>query len=205
MKIVPQSVEVLNCTTLALQLIEKAGRTCYKSEDRITEKSAEKFVRMIIKRGHDSVLEHASATFRIITDRGISHEIVRHRIGCSYSQESTRYVKYSTGIEFIQPPGLENKYNMQMWKVFCQEAEDAYCRMIGRGFSPQIARSVLPNCLKTEIVMTANFRAWRHFLDLRMDAAAHPQIREVAGMICQWFYAHYPAIVDDLFLEESAK
>jgi len=197
MKIVEQSVEYITGTPFALCGIEIAGRTCYKSEDKITEDSAEKFVRMIVKRGHDSVLEHASATFRIITDRGISHEIVRHRIGCSYSQESTRYVKYDGDMEFIRPPGM-NSAQTNHWDMTCRECEDGYLEMIRFGAAPQIARSVLPNCLKTEIVMTANFRAWRHFLKLRMAKAAHPQIREVAGMIHQWFGVNYPVIVEDL-------
>ena len=93
MEIIEQSVVNLSCTPNALQMIERAGRTCYKSEDRITSDSAENFVAGIVKLGHESVLEHANATFKIVTDRGVTHELVRHRIA-SYSQESTRYVKY---------------------------------------------------------------------------------------------------------------
>ncbi len=197
MKIVPQSATYMTHTRDALYLIESAGRTCYKSEAKITEGSAEKFVRMIVKRGHDSVLEHASATFRIITDRGISHEIVRHRIACSYSQESTRYVKYCGDMEFIEPPGLR-ELAQEEWMRSCENAEETYKWMIDAGYPPQIARSVLPNCLKTEITMSANFRAWRYFFKLRCSSGAHPQIQEIANMIKLWFTVNYPVIVEDL-------
>ncbi len=201
MKVVKQKVELLAMTAEPLKLIEAAGRTCYKSEDKITDESAGKFVKMIIKRGHDSVLEHASMTVRITTDRGISHEIVRHRIGMSYSQESTRYVKYTAkvdglqfdctedleGMEFIIPSaggkGILDGEGLEVWKQSMRQSEANYVRLIELGYAPQWARSVLPNSLKTEIVVTGNFRSWRHFLDLRMSTAAHPQIREIAFMV----------------------
>ena len=166
------------------QVIEAAGRTCYKSEDKITPDSAGRFVKMIAKNGHESVIEHASASFRIITDRGISHEIVRHRVATSYSQESTRYVcygkeKFGKEITVIEPPNLDETQRL-LWHVACQEAELSYLKMLDAGATPQITRSVLPTCLKTELVMTTNFRAWKHFIALRTSQAAHPQIREIA-------------------------
>jgi len=183
MQIVKQSAELISITPFALMLIEQAGRTCYKSEDKITEVSSEKFVQMIIKRGHESVLEHASATFRFITDRGVTHELVRHRIGVAYSQESTRYCNYAgSDMQFINPGFNIGTELHDIWVDSCQTAEQNYNVLIENDVSPQIARSVLPNCLKTEIVMTANFREWRHVFKLRTSKAAHPQIRELMEM-----------------------
>jgi len=193
MKVIPQEVTLLTLTRNAIKLIEFAGRTCYKSEDKITDDSSEEFVKMILKRGHDSVLEHASMTVRIITDRGISHEIVRHRIGMSYSQESTRYVKYGGDMEFIRPQ-LKDPDQRKLWTIAMENAEMSYIALTDYGVTPQWARSVLPNSLKTEIVVTGNFRAWRHFLKLRLGKAAHPQIREIAGMIKDFLP---PVIVED--------
>ena len=166
-----------------LKRIEKAGRTCYKSEDRITAESAENFVRMLIERGHESVLEHESITVRFICDRGVSHEIVRHRIA-SFSQESTRYCNYSndrfgSGLTVIKPCFLEDGTGAYVsWLTAMRLANVAYSDMLAEGCTPQEARSVLPSSTKTEVVMTANLREWRHFLKLRTSTAAHPQMRE---------------------------
>lgn len=186
MKIVEPSVSLEWITPTPLQAIERAGRVCYKSEDKITDTSAETFCKMIYQRGHESVVEHAVASIRIVCDRGVSHEIVRHRIA-SYSQESTRYCNYTkekfgNEISVIKPPGMLPVAEVA-WEDAMLAAEKAYVRMTSNGATPQIARSVLPTCLKTELVMTANFREWRHFLKLRTDKAAHPQMREVALMI----------------------
>jgi thymidylate synthase (FAD) len=150
--------------------------------------SARDFIRMILKRGHESVIEHASAGFLIVTDRGVTHEIVRHRLA-SYSQESTRYCNYNKEqfggeITVIQPPGLDSCNQARYaWEESVKTAEWSYNMMVGKGIKPEIARSVLPNSLKSEIGMTANFREWRHFLRLRTSPAAHPQMREIAEMI----------------------
>lgn len=177
MKIVKPSATLLSITSNAEKLIERAGRTCYKSEDKITEDSSAEFIRMLIKRGHESVLEHASATILFVCDRGVSHKLVRHRIA-SYSQESTRYCKYKGDLYFIYPD-CEGKIGYEAWQRACKSSEIEYGIMIKSGCPPQIARSVLPTCLKTEIVMTANFREWRHVFKLRLSKAAHPQIREI--------------------------
>lgn len=197
MKIVEPSAKLLWNTFAPECEIESAGRTCYKSEDDITEGTAEEFIRMIIKRGHESVLEHASASFRIITDRGISHEIVRHRLA-SYSQESTRYCNYSKEkfgkeITVIKPSGIEGG-DEAIWTVSIMEAEKNYFELLERGCSPQQARSVLPTCLKTELVMTCNFREWRHFLKLRMPVAAHPDIRIIAEEIWKQLWTIAPSV-----------
>lgn len=186
MKIVKQFAKLVWSTPNPEQVIEAAGRICYKSEDKITEDSAGKFIEMIKKRGHESVIEHASASIRFITDRGVSHEAVRHRLA-SYSQESTRYCnygkeKFGNEITVIEPPGL-TAAQFKMWENAVYECEVQYLLMLKDGASPQIARAVLPTCLKTEFVMTCNFREWLHFLKLRTSAAAHPQMRELAEMV----------------------
>lgn len=208
MKIIEPSITLETQATQEdiLKHIEKAGRVCYKSEDNIKEDSAAKFVAGILRRGHESVIEHYSLTVRIVCDRGVTHEIVRHRLA-SYSQESTRYCNY-TGDKFgneitvIKPcyweEGSEEFAN---WKRAMLYAEEYYFRLINNGATPQEARSVLPNSLKTEIVMTANLREWRHFLKLRTSKAAHPQMREIAGMILREFSARYPIIFGDITQE----
>jgi thymidylate synthase (FAD) len=197
MKIVQPSVELLAITKDSAKLIEAAGRTCYKSEDKITDDSADKFVAMVNKRGHESVIEHASATFRIITDRGISHEIVRHRIA-SYSQESTRYCNYGKvdSITVVKPRdiGPPDSEDYALWCYAMTEAERMYLALLDAGKKPQTARSVLPTCLKTEIVMTANFREWLHFLKLRMAKAAHPDIRPIAYKIWTFLFMACPPV-----------
>jgi thymidylate synthase (FAD) len=191
MKIVKPSVELLWITPNALQQIELAGRTAYKSEDKINEGSAEKFIKLIMSKEHRSVLEHASASIRFICDRGVTHEMVRHRIA-SYTQESTRYCNYSKDkfdneITFIDPADAFNwdRYTCRLyaiWEHSMEQAQINYLEMIAYGATPQEARDVLPNSLKTEIVMTANFREWLHFFELRCAQTAHPQMREVANM-----------------------
>lgn len=184
MRIVEPSVRLEWSTPHPDKVIGAAGRTCYKSE---TFGREARFIAMILKRGHESVIEHASASFRIVCDRGVSHELVRHRLA-SYSQESTRYCNYAqdkhgSEISVVRPPDLEDRSYI-VWLQACVEAENAYLALSkGHGLSPQIARSVLPTCLKTEIVMTCNFREWRHFLRLRLSKEAHPQMRQIAEMI----------------------
>ena len=186
-----------------LKRIEKAGRTCYKSEDRITDESAEAFVRMLIERGHESVLEHESITVRFVCDRGISHEIVRHRIA-SFSQESTRYCNYSgdrfgSELTFIKPCFFKEKKGAYCsWYNSMDFAECAYFDMLDDGCTPQEARSVLPNSTKTDVVMTANLREWRHFLKLRTAKAAHPQMRELTVPLLKELQERIPVVFDDI-------
>lgn len=188
-----------------LKSIEKAGRTCYKSEDLITTESAEAFVRMLIQRGHESVLEHESITVRFICDRSISHEIVRHRLA-SFSQESTRYCNYSgdrfgRGLTVIKPCFLKEETGAYAaWLTAMHLANIAYSDMLAEGCTPQEARSVLPNSTKTEIVMTANLREWRHFLKLRTAKAAHPQMRELTVPLLKELQKQIPVVFDDIQL-----
>jgi thymidylate synthase (FAD) len=186
-----------------LKQIEKAGRTAYKSEDKITQNSANDFVKMICQREHLSVIEHQFVTVRVICDRGISHEIVRHRLA-SYTQESTRYCNYTKGkfggeITVIKPCFWdEDDEKFKIWKQSIEQAEAAYNKLIVLGASPQEARSVLPNSLKTELVMTMNLREWRHFFTLRTSKAAHPQMREIAIPLLKEFQDRIPVIFDNI-------
>jgi thymidylate synthase (FAD) len=209
MKIVKSSYKIedkINGNEI-LEKIERAGRTCYKSEKEITAYSAKKFVKMLFETGHESVLEHEKITVRVTCDRGLSHEIVRHRIA-SYSQESTRYCNYSKSkfgneIVLIQPAfwnskSTEDKEKLDLWKKSMDLAEKVYMRLIALGATPQEARSVLPNSLKTEIVMTMNLREWRHFFKLRTSYSAHPQMRELFRPMLNEFKKQIPVVFDDI-------
>lgn len=231
MRLVKPSVVYLDGTENPLQKIEAAARTCYKSENKITEDSAEKFVSKLLDRGHEAMIEHAYASYKFVCDRGVSHEIVRHRL-FSYAQESTRYCNYSGGVEFIlpewiaQPIGIytnntggnwyvnhtvpdeeipegegncvaflsepENKWALQMFW-----SEKTYKSLLKDNWTPQQARSVLPNSLKTEIVVTGNLREWRHFFKLRTAPTAHPQMREVASMVLADAKRKVPVLFDE--------
>ena len=193
---VPENIE---------QQLEAIGRVCYKSEGRITESSAERFVGNLINRGHESVIEHLSITARFVCDRGVSHELVRHRLA-SFSQESTRYCDYVKGeIAFIIPPWVDvqqGKYELghqfeeavREWCTGLLHAEQSYRALRASGWKPEQARSVLPNALKTEVVMTANLREWRHVLKLRTSPAAHPQMRELMIPLQMQLTAMAPSI-----------
>ena len=205
MRIIDPSVELINAPTYdaLLNTIEVAGRVCYKSEDKIQEGSAEKFIAGIIKRGHEAVIEHGVLTVKFICDRGVSHEIVRHRIA-SYCQESTRYCNYSQDkfdneITVIRPCFLtEGTGKYELWRHACIRAESAYFDMLICGCTPQEARSVLPNSLKTEVVMTANIREWRHFIKLRTSERAHPQMRQVACILANKLAEEYPVFFKEV-------
>ena len=205
MKIIEPGVELVDDFDAAtiMKKIERAGRVCYKSESNIKDDSAEKFIRSIIKRGHESVIEHATVSFKIICDRGVTHELVRHRIA-SYSQESTRYCDYTAGkfggeLTFIKPCfWSDDDENFLLWKETMAQLEKNYLSLRANGAKPEEARSILPNSLKTEIFVTMNLREWRHFLKLRTAKAAHPQMREVALKIYKILAEKLPAVFDDI-------
>ena len=225
MRIVEQSCKwIQELPADALQVIERAGRTCYKSEAKITADSAAEFVRRIMTSGHASVIEHVSASMLFVTDRGVTHEQVRHRVATihdehedmfhpspdSYSQESTRYCNYSRDgfggeVTYVDPvfwmdrgPGGKDEVKFDTWFETMQYVEKQYLRLIAEGATAQEARSVLPNSLKTEIVMTANMREWRHFFTLRTATAAHPQMRDLACKALVMFKAAVPVLFDDI-------
>ena len=204
MKIIKPSFEILTLieSDLILKRIEVAGRTCYKSEDRITTESAISFVRSIISRGHESVLEHQSITVKFICDRGVSHELVRHRLA-SFSQESTRYCNYSKDkfnneLTFIDIKPFINAAQYNDWLNAMSAAENMYMVQMALGCPPQIARSVLPNSLKTEIVVTADLREWRLIFKQRTAPAAHPQMRELMVPLLAKLQILVPVIFDDI-------
>ncbi|WP_294342529.1 FAD-dependent thymidylate synthase [uncultured Clostridium sp.] len=190
-----------------LRTIEKVGRVCYKSEDRITEESAKRFVESLMKRGHESVIEHISLSVRIVCDRGVTHEIVRHRVA-SYAQESTRYCnygkdKFDNELTFINPcfwSDVEDIDKKNIWINTMENIEKQYLELLKLGATPEEARSILPNSLKTEIIVTMNLREWRHFFKLRTSKAAHPQMRQVAIMILKIFKEKIPVIFDDIII-----
>ncbi|MBR0061850.1 MAG: FAD-dependent thymidylate synthase [Selenomonadaceae bacterium] len=194
MKIIEPSVELIDDIDGA-QILRKLER-CGKASRKSTLGDAESFVRSIIKRGHESVLEHVSLTFKIICDRAIMAELTRHRLA-SFTVESTRYVKYDDGLTVIGDPKL-NKKQRYRWELGATSAVVAYQDLIELGCTPEIARAVLPLCLATELYMTANLREWRHILKLRTDKAAHPQMRVVAGQILNILREKLPVVVEDI-------
>ncbi len=201
MKVIDQSWEWLQRPSKPLEILELAGRTCYKSENRITEGSAEKFVKMILGLGHETVLEHCNASVRLITNRGVTHEIVRHRLA-SYSQESTRYVRYNNQVTFVKPVWWHDpeypEANRAHWMQAMEQAEQNYLVSLKNGDKPEQARELLPHAIKAEIVMTANLREWRHIFELRCAQAAHPQMRALMLDCLAGFAKEIPVVFDDL-------
>ena len=218
MKVIKPSYEILTKISEGgieeLQHIEKIGRICYKSEGKITDdgESAKKFVKMLIDRGHEAMIEHSSLSVKFIVDRGVSHELVRHRIA-SFAQESTRYCNYSkdkfdNSVTFIEPFFFKGATKQEIqayrdWIYAMKECENAYLRLIKNGFTAQEARSVLPNSTKTEITITANYREWRSFFKLRTAKAAHPQMKEVTIPLLKELKTKLPIIFEDIEIEED--
>ena len=193
-----------------LKKIERAARTCYKSEDKITEdgSSAKKLVAGLIKSGHEAMLEHGGLSVRFICDRGVSHELVRHRMA-SFAQESTRYCNYSKDkfgkeLTFVIPELHKNNEIMGpeewiLWSKAMETCEECYMKMLDIGVPPQLARSVLPNSLKTEVVVTANWREWRHIFSLRCAPDAHPDIRYLMMCLLEELHSRIPVLFDDIW------
>lgn len=210
MRVVQAGYEILDTLNgeEILKKIERVARVCYKSEDKIGEGTAERMVKALIKRGHEAMLEHFSFSVKFTVDRGVSHELVRHRVA-SFAQESTRYCNYGHEgeITVIKPLYLSDcgeDYNL--WRKACVVAEKQYLDMLAYRFSPQEARAVLPNSLKTEVVMTANLREWRHFFSLRACGTTgkpHPQMLEVAVSLLKEVKSLIPVVFDDLEPLES--
>lgn len=222
MKIIRPSVELLDKEFDGVKEIKKlelAGRLCYKSEDKITDDSYKGFIKHALDLGHHSLIEHVHITARVICDRGVTHEIVRHRIA-NYSQESTRYCNYTQGkygseITVILPVWYRNycevmgtpeaadmkfvatRERFKIWKQACEKDEKDYIELINLGAQPQEARDILPNSLKTEIIMTFNIREWRHFFTLRAHKGSHPQMQEVAHALLKLLKSKVPVVFDE--------
>lgn len=221
MKMIKPSYEILTEISdngiKELQHIERIGRVCYKSEDRITEdgESAKKFVGTLIRNGHEAMIEHSTLSVKFVVDRGVSHELVRHRIA-SFAQESTRYCNYTKDkfggeinvVDITDSIALDTKMKAMdsnvitsiilEWFNAMKDAEKHYNRMIKMGASPQMARGVLPTSLKTEITVTANYREWRNFFKLRVPMSAHPQMREITIPLLKELKERIPVIFDDI-------
>lgn len=216
MKIIEQSHKIISLPENLLETLEAAGRTCYKSENKITKDSAPKFIEALIKRGHHAMIEFGDIIVRFITNRGVTHEIVRHRM-CSFAQESTRYVKYDGEMEFIKPVWVNNKIDIYggclhhnkelteteslavgVWSNSMKSAELDYKTLLNQRWRPEQAREVLPNSLKTEIVVKANIREWRHIFSLRCAKAAHPQMRALMIPLKTELQSKLPIVFDGL-------
>jgi thymidylate synthase (FAD) len=196
-------VELLTITADAERLIEAAGRTCYDTGERAGTDTAERFIRMLISRGHLSVLEHAVATFRVRgVSRALTHQLVRHRLA-SFSQRSQRYVG-EAGFPYVTPPTVAA--NDEAKRVFDEAVENArvaYEKLASLGVKREDARFVLPNATATEIVMSANFREWRHVVELRGDRAAQWEIRRLAVAILKILKEKAPATFGDFEIDET--
>ena len=195
-------VPVSELSSDILRKLERYGRVCYKSESLMEKSDPNHFIQNKLQLGHESIIEHEKITAMFTVDRGISHEIVRHRIA-AYSQESTRYCNYSKDkfgneITVIEPFFLIGKPAFENWQNVCLAAEKNYLEMLAKGCTPQEARSVLPNSLKTEIVVTYNCREWRHFFNLRCSPTAHPQMRQVTIPLLLEFKKRIPVLFDDI-------
>ena len=188
-----------------LKHLEQVGRTCYKSEDRVKEGSAEKFIRGIVKSGHGSIIEHYSISAKIITSRDVTHQLVRHRIA-SFAQESQRYCNYSSEkfgneIVVVKPVYFDSETDTEydLWVTSCERDEEYYFTLIEMGRTAEEARAVLPNCTKTEIVMTMNLREWRHFFEVRCDHHAQLPVRLLALKMLAEMHKIVPVVFDDLY------
>ena len=196
--------------TEILKKIEAAGRICYKSEDKTSEGSHEKFIRAIVRRGHESVIEHANISVLFVCDRGVTHQIVRHRIA-SYSMESTRYCNYAhdkfgSEVTFIRPFYWDTDSRLyKLWEEQMRQAEQTYLKMIELGATPEEARGVLPHSLKSELVVTMNLRQWRHFFKQRIAKDALPQIREIAIPLLIELRELLPVVFGDITVDDEEK
>jgi len=217
MKVIDQYHEILHITPDVLGLVEKAGRNCYKSEHKIGPGSDKKFIEMVNRNGHHSVSEHSQITVRLVTDRGVMSEITRHRIGAAFSIESTRYCRYDDDMTFIRPAWCSDdvlgfwpldslswqnlKPDELIWLSACEQSTEHYMSLLDQGWSPQKARQVLNNSLKTDIVMTTNLRSMKHILQLRTSKAAHPQIRALMFNLMADLQKQIPIVFDDIILQ----
>ena len=183
-----------------LAKIETMARTCYASPMSESPEARDAFIRKLVQAGHESVIEHVAVSFMLTVPRSISHQIVRHRVGVAYSQQSQRYVDLSRGpLKVIAPiPALEGEA-FDIWRKTTETSAAAYDVLIQGDAQPQQARSVLPNCTATKLGMTANLRAWRHILKQRWtNPTADPAIREVMGMVGEKLKELYPPVFGDI-------
>ena len=213
MKIVKPSYKVLTKTkdVTVYKQIEQIARTCYKSEDHIKPdgSSAQTLIRALVRDGHYAMLDHAHISVKFVCDRGVSHELVRHRLA-AFAQESTRYCNYSKDkfgneITVIEPYFFKDSARYSIWKKACEDSEEAYFDLLATGATPQEARTVLPNSLKTEIVVTADVTEWRHIFEVRCSERAHPQMREIMRPLLKEMSNKYPLFFADIQYKVDAQ
>lgn len=198
-------VELIHITPNAEEIIEQAGRTAYLSFDKITADSAEKFIKMLISRGHESVIEHATATFRISeVSRTMTHQLVRHRL-VAYTQQSQRVVNEEKLRNYTTPPDIKNSdiTVQKLYSNIMKQCFDLYKILINRGIRRQDARFVLPNACHTEIVMSCNLRNWRHVIKMRGNKHAQWEIRSVIREILHILQRECPSVFGDLSVYEE--
>lgn len=197
MRLIKQSYEIEYCHADA-RFIERIARTCYKSEGKIKSGSDIDLLKKLITRKHFPMLEFGDIVVRFVTNRGVTHELVRHRL-CSFAQESTRYVRYND-IEFIEPVWWDKVHEDQkkVFLAYLRVTEDTYADLLDSGWQPQQAREVLPNAIKTEIVVKANLTEWRHILTLRCSGQAHPQMRGLMIPLLDELKDKIPLVFDDI-------
>ncbi len=192
-----------------MKRIERACRTCYRSEDKITDESYKNLLKNCISRGHESVLEHEKVTVRIYNDIGSYKDLTRHRFA-SFSVESTRYCsydkdKYGNEIAFINPVYIEDKQMYEIWKNTMQEIEKGYIKMKQLGATTDMCRNLLPHSTAAEYTMTANIREWKHIFSLRANNHVHPAIRQVMIPLLKYFKQQMPEIFDEIPYDEEFK
>lgn len=211
MRLVKATYEILSCPANALEMIERAARTCYKSESRINSDSAGPFVKRLIDSGHHAMLEHGgNISVKFISNRGMSHEMVRHRL-CSFGQESTRYCSYNSGkfdheISISDPRPVLSRVKtdsdpeswLPLMIIAWETCERVYMELRSRGCPAELARDVLPIGLKTEIVVTANIREWRTIFEQRTSPRAHPRMRELMRPLLTDLRTRIPVVFDDV-------
>lgn len=210
-KIIEPSFEILTPIdgNQILKHIEKCGRTCYQSYENETEgtSSAEKMIKMLIKMGHESVLEHFLITIKAKIDVGNYKDLTRHRFA-SFSIESTRFCNYSKGkfgneLTVISPCNMDKSSGIyHIWLKTMNDIEKAYIDMSEMGAKPDQLRMILPHSLAAEVTMSANLREWRHIFKMRCQKAAHPSVRQIMLQVLNEFKKQIPVIFDDLIFEE---
>lgn len=209
MKIINPYIEVEEIDGInIMKKIEKACRTCYRSEGSITDDSYKKLLENCITRGHESVLEHEKVTIRMYTDIGVYKDLTRHRIA-SFSIESTRYCnygkdKFDNEIKFVKPCNIEENSKLyEIWKASLKSIEEKYMEMAELGATPDQMRMILPHSTAAEIVMTANIREWKHILELRTTNHVHPSIRQVMIPLLLYLKKEMPEIFEKVEYDET--
>lgn len=204
MKIIEPTIEIENVDyKKIMKNLEKACRTCYRSEDKITDESYKTLLKNCINRGHESILEHEKITIQMVCDIGVYKDLTRHRIA-SFSIESTRYCnygkdKFENQIKFIKPVNMEENTELYAeWKNNCEEIEKHYIKMAKLGATPDQMRMILPHSTAALVTMTANVREWKHILELRASAHAHPSVEQVMIPLLIHFKENMPEIFENI-------